>query len=77
MTLAEAIAYDNVGTVESMVLAHFGERVDRVLYDCRQFYGGFGGIRESAIERIARHARVQSIGGGATEVRLEEVGMRL
>ena len=44
---------------------------------CLQFHGGFGYIRESAIERMYRDARVQSIGGGATEVMLEEVAKRL
>ena len=61
----------------SMVKAHCGELVNRVLYDCQQFHGGFGYIRESAIERMARDARVQSIGGGATEVMLEEVAKHL
>jgi len=33
------------------------------MYDCLQFHGGFGYIRESAIERMARDARVRSISG--------------
>ena len=61
----------------SMVKAYCGELVNRVLYDCQQFHGGFGYMRESAIERMARDARVQAIGGGATEVMLEEVAKRL
>lgn len=61
----------------SMVKALCGELVNRVLYDCQQFHGGFGYIRESAIERMARDARIQSVGGGATEVMLEEVAKRL
>jgi len=60
-----------------MVKAHCGELVNRVLYDCQQVHGGVGYIRESAIERMARDARVQSVGGGATEVMLEEVVKRL
>ena len=36
-----------------------------------------GGKNESAIERMSRDARVQAIGGGATEVMLEEVAKRL
>ena len=48
-----------------------------MVYDCLQFHGGFGYIKESAIERMDRDARVQSIGGGATEVMLEEVAKRL
>jgi len=36
-----------------------------------------GLMSESAIERMARDARMQSIGGGATEVMLEEIAKRL
>ncbi|MEM7344037.1 MAG: acyl-CoA dehydrogenase family protein, partial [Chloroflexota bacterium] len=61
----------------SMLKAHCGELVNRVMYDCQQFHGGFGYIRESSIERMARDARIQSVGGGATEVMLEEVAKRL
>jgi acyl-CoA dehydrogenase len=60
----------------SMVKAYCGELVNRVMYDCQQFHGGFGYMREAAIERMARDARIQSIGGGATEVMLEEVAKR-
>lgn len=61
----------------SMVKAYCGELVNDVMYDCLQFHGGMGYMRESAIERMTRDARVQSIGGGATEVMLEEVAKRL
>jgi acyl-CoA dehydrogenase len=61
----------------SMVKAYCGELVNSVMYDCVQFHGGMGFMSESAIERMSRDARVQSIGGGATEVMLEEVAKRL
>jgi len=61
----------------SMAKAYCGELVNEVMYDCVQFHGGMGFMRESTIERMARDARVQSIGGGATEVMLEEVAKRL
>ena len=61
----------------SMVKALAGELVNEVMYDCLQFHGGFGYMREAAIERMARDARVQSIGGGATEVMLEEIAKRM
>jgi acyl-CoA dehydrogenase len=61
----------------SMVKAYCGELVNEVMYACQQFHGGFGYMRESAIERMVRDARVQSIGGGATEVMLEEIAKRL
>lgn len=61
----------------SMVKAYCGELVSEVMYDCQQFHGGFGYIRESAIERMVRDARIHAIGGGATEVMLEEVAKRM
>ena len=61
----------------SMIKALCGELVNAVMYDCLQFHGGMGFMRGSAIERMARDARVQAIGGGATEVMLEEVAKRL
>lgn len=61
----------------SMVKAYCGELVNEVMYACVQFHGGMGFMRESTIERMARDARVQTIGGGATEVMLEEVAKRM
>ena len=61
----------------SEVKALVGELVNRVLYDCVQFHGGMGYITESAVERMYRDARLASIGGGATEVMLDEVAKRL
>lgn len=53
-----------------------GELVNEVLYDCVQFHGGQGFMRETPVERMARDARVMPIGGGATEVMLDEVAKR-
>jgi len=61
----------------SMVKALCGELVNRVMYACQQFHGGYGWMRETPIERMARDARIASIGGGATEVMLEEVAKRM
>lgn len=61
----------------SMVKALCGELVNEVMYACQQFHGGMGYLRESTIERMVRDARIQSIGGGATEVMLEEVAKRM
>ncbi len=60
----------------SMLKALTGELVNEVLQTCQQFHGGMGYIRETAIERLWRDARVLAIGGGATEVMLEEVAKR-
>jgi acyl-CoA dehydrogenase len=61
----------------SMVKAYMGEFVNECMYVCGQLHGGMAYMRESAIERMYRDARVQSIGGGATEVMLEEVAKRM
>jgi len=61
----------------SMVKAYMGEFVNECMYVCGQLHGGMAFMRESAIERMYRDARVQSIGGGATEVMLEEVAKRM
>ena len=42
-----------------------------------QFHGGMGYMRETPVERMSRDARIQAIGGGATEVMLEEIAKRL
>ncbi|MCZ8255315.1 MAG: acyl-CoA dehydrogenase family protein [Polaromonas sp.] len=60
----------------SMLKALTGELVNEVLQTCQQFHGGMGFIRETAIERLWRDARVLGIGGGATEIMLEEVAKR-
>ena len=61
----------------SMVKAYCGELVNRVMYTCQQFFGGYGYMREYPIERMVRDARILAIGGGATEVMLEEVAKRM
>ena len=68
---------ENVAKEVSMLKALAGTLVSAVMYDCQQFHGGMGYMRESAIERMTRDARLQGIGGGATEVMLEEVAKRI
>jgi acyl-CoA dehydrogenase len=60
----------------SALKALTGELANEVTYACQQFHGGMGYMRESPIERLVRDARVLAIGGGATEVMLEEVAKR-
>jgi acyl-CoA dehydrogenase len=60
----------------SALKALTGELANEVLYACQQFHGGMGYMRSSPIERLVRDARVLAIGGGATEVMLEEVAKR-
>ena len=60
-----------------MVKALCGTLVNEVMYDCVQFHGGMGYMRETPVERMSRDARVQAIGGGATEVMLDEIAKRM
>ena len=60
----------------SMLKALTGELANEVLQTCQQFHGGMGYMRETAIERLWRDARILAIGGGATEVMLDEVAKR-
>ena len=76
-TAARAAKGADVVREVSMIKALCGDLVNDVMYACVQFHGGMGFMCESPIERMARDARVQSIGGGATEVMLEEVARRL
>ena len=59
-----------------MLKALTGELVNEVTAGCQQLFGGMGYMRESPIERLWRDARVLAIGGGATEVMLDEVAKR-
>ena len=63
--------------VTSEVKALVAELANRILYDCVQFHGGMGYMAQTAIERMYRDVRIHSIGGGATELMLNEVAKRL
>ena len=61
----------------SMVKALVPEVHMEVVHGCLQLHGGSGFMRGTVIERLVRDARVMTIGGGATEVMLEEVAKRM
>src|SRR3989344_3126187 len=61
----------------SMVKALAGETGQDVMRECLQLHGGAGYMADCPIERLTRDARILTIGGGATEVMLEEVAKRL
>jgi len=63
--------------VPPMVRVFCAGMVMEVAAACLQLHGGSGYMRGMEIERIYRDARIHSIGGGATEVMLEEVAKRL
>ena len=61
----------------SMIKALAAEMLQDAVWTCLQLHGGAGYIRGMEIERLYRDARVQAIGGGASEVMLEEVAKRM
>ncbi|MBN8975226.1 MAG: acyl-CoA dehydrogenase family protein [Rhizobiales bacterium] len=61
----------------SMLKAYACETLQEVVHGCLQLHGGTGFIVGTPIERMARDARILTIGGGATEVMLEEVAKRM
>jgi len=61
----------------SMLKAFGAETLQEVVHTCLQLTGGTGYITGTPIERMARDARILTIGGGATEVMLEEVAKRM
>jgi acyl-CoA dehydrogenase len=61
----------------SMLKAFAAETLQEVVHTCLQLHGGTGYIIGTPIERMARDARILTIGGGATEVMLEEVAKRM
>ena len=61
----------------SMLKAFAAETLQEVVHTCLQLHGGTGFIIGTPVERMARDARVLTIGGGATEVMLEEVAKRM
>jgi acyl-CoA dehydrogenase len=61
----------------SMVKLFTAEMANRVAYDCVQLHGGYGYMREYAIERFARDARLFTIGGGTSEIMKEIIAKEL
>ena len=48
-----------------------GDLMQRVIYDCQQFHGGWGYIEDYPIARAYRDARLITIGGGTSEIMKE------
>ncbi len=61
----------------SMAKLFTAEMIQKVAYDCVQLHGGYGYMREYAIERFARDARLLSIGGGTSEIMREIIAKQL
>ena len=55
----------------SMAKLFVGDLVQKVAYDCQQFFGGMGYIEETPIARAWRDVRLITIGGGTSEIMKE------
>ena len=77
----EVLARLNPEAIATMSIAEAGaavnETLQEVVHTCLQLHGGTGYMIGTPIERMARDARILTIGGGATEVMLEEVAKRM
>lgn len=76
-TAAMKDAGQPVSRETAMIKSVGPEILHEVVHGCLQLHGGTGYMRGTPIERMARDARILRIGGGATEVMLEEVAKRM
>jgi acyl-CoA dehydrogenase len=83
---ARSLVYATAGKVRdgidcvrevSMIKVFCAAMARHVADTCLQLHGGSGYMRGMEIERIYRDVRIHSIGGGATEVMLDEVAKRM
>jgi acyl-CoA dehydrogenase len=61
----------------SMVKLFTAEMANYVAYECVQLHGGYGYMREFAVERFARDVRLFTIGGGTSEIMREIIAKEL
>ncbi len=64
----------DITTKVSMAKWYNSELLNRVVYDCVQLHGGYGYMEEYEIARLFLDARVNTLGGGSTEIMKRIVG---
>jgi acyl-CoA dehydrogenase len=67
----------DITTEATMAKAYAGEMVSRVCDQAVQIHGGSGYMMEFPVQRYWRDARIQSIGGGTTQIMNEILTKRL
>ena len=68
-TLGRALANGDTRIQEVSMAKNFSSRVAmEVTYEAVQIFGGMGYMRETAVERLSRDARLLPIGGGTQEI---------
>src|SRR3989441_9890586 len=61
----------------SMVKLFTADMAQKVAYDCVQLHGGYGYMREYAVERFFRDMRLMTIGGGTSEIMKEIIAKQM
>ncbi|MGV8058007.1 MAG: acyl-CoA dehydrogenase family protein [Smithellaceae bacterium] len=69
--IEDHVAGNKVDTETAMAKYFVTESLNKIVYDCLQFFGGYGYMEEYPICRSYRDARVTSIFGGANEIMKE------
>ena len=86
LALIRSLTYQTAASIDAgvpssretaMIKAVGPEILHEIVHGCLQLHGGTGYMRGTPIERMVRDARILRIGGGATEVMLEEVAKRI
>ncbi len=77
LAAARASGGESIAIEACMLKALLPELANRILYKCAQFHGGAGFVEGDLIERLVRDARFLAVGGGSTEVMLDETAKRL
>ena len=72
--LEDYLSGENITRKVSMAKWYLSELTNRVAYDCVQLHGGYGYMEEYEIARLFLDARVNTLGGGSTEIMKRIVG---
>jgi acyl-CoA dehydrogenase len=80
LTYAACLKYaagEDVVKEISMVKLFTADMAQKVAYDCVQLHGGYGYMREYAVERFFRDMRLMTIGGGTSEIMKEIIAKQI
>ena len=72
--LEDYLSGEDITRKVSMAKWYLSELTNRVAYDCVQLHGGYGYMEEYEIARLFLDARVNTLGGGSTEIMKRIVG---
>lgn len=70
-------AGENVDVETAMAKYWATERINKIVWECQQFFGGYGYMEEYPIARAYRDVRIQTIFAGANEIMKEIIARNL